>query len=47
MSETNEITIEDVIKKQKSNYRSSNAKLIKKAYDYAGESHGEQCRLSR
>lgn len=46
MSGEKEVTIEDIIKKQKLNYRNSNAKLIRKAYDYAITSHGEQCRMS-
>jgi len=46
MSEDQEITIEDLIKLQKSNHRNSNHKLIKKAYDFAKSRHGEQCRLS-
>ena len=41
-----EVTIEDIIKKQKENYRKSDSKLIKKAYDYAVSKHGNQKRKS-
>ena len=46
MSESNEVTIEDILNKQKENYPNSNTKLIKKAYEYAKEFHGDQCRKS-
>ncbi len=46
MSEINEVTIEDLIKLQKSNYPNANIALIKRAYDYATENHGNQCRKS-
>ena len=41
-----EVTIEDIIKKQKENYRKTDSKLIKKAYDYAVSKHGNQKRKS-
>ena len=41
-----DITIEDVLKRQKSNYSKSNSKLIMKAYEYAKNLHGDQCRHS-
>ncbi len=40
------ITIEDIIKNQKANYSKSNSKLIKKAYDFAKQYHGDQKRKS-
>ena len=40
------ITIEDIIKNQKANYAKSNSKLIKKAYDFAKQYHGDQKRKS-
>ena len=46
MSEVKNLTIEDIIKKQKENYANSDEKLIKKAYDYATEKHGTQLRRS-
>ena len=41
-----EVTIEAIIKKQKENYRKSDSKLIKKAYDFAIAHHGDQRRKS-
>ena len=41
-----EVTIEAIIKKQKENYRKSDSKLIKKAYDFAIAHHGDQKRNS-
>lgn len=41
-----DITIEDILKRQKSNYSKSNSKLIRKAYDYAKKLHGDQLRKS-
>ena len=41
-----EVTIEAIIKKQKENYRKSDSKLIKKAYDFAIAHHGNQRRKS-
>ena len=42
-----DITIEDVIKKQKENYpKNCNEALIRKAYEYAKAAHGDQCRKS-
>lgn len=46
MSELTNVTIEDLIKKQKSNYKNSNIKLIRKAYDYANNNHASQLRMS-
>ena len=46
MSEFNEVTIEDIINKQKENYPNSDTALIRKAYEYATENHGDQCRKS-
>ena len=47
MTEANkEIKIEDVITKMKKNNRKSDAKMILKAYHYAKEKHGTQCRVS-
>ena len=41
-----EVSIEAIIKKQKENYRKSDSKLIKKAYDFAIAHHGDQKRKS-
>ena len=41
-----EVTIDAIIKKQKENYRKSDSKLIKKAYDFAIAHHGDQRRKS-
>ena len=41
-----EISIEDILKHQKSNYSKANLKLIRKAYDFAKEHHGDQLRKS-
>ena len=47
MSEANiDITIEDIIKNQKENYAKSDESLIRKAYEYAKEHHGDQLRKS-
>lgn len=46
MSEFKEMTIEDVIKKQKESNKKSDSKLILRAYNYAVENHGDQCRKS-
>ena len=46
MSENIEVTIEDIINKQKENYPNCNDKLIRKAYEYAKINHGDQCRKS-
>mgnify|MGYP001133531269 CR=1 FL=1 len=46
MSENIEVTIEDIINKQKENYLNCNDKLIRKAYEYAKINHGDQCRKS-
>ena len=41
-----EITIDEVLKKQKENYRNADLDLIKRAYDYAYSHHGDQLRRS-
>ena len=41
-----EITIDDILKNQKSHNSRANLKLIRKAYDYAKELHGDQLRKS-
>ena len=46
MSEFNEVTIEALIELHKKNYPKANIKLIRRAYDYARENHGDQCRKS-
>ena len=46
MSEFNEVTIEDILNKQKENYPNADIALIRRAYEYAKENHGEQCRKS-
>ena len=46
MSEVKEMTIEDVISTTKKNNRKSDSKLIKKAYEFAKEKHGDQLRKS-
>ena len=42
-----EITINDVISKKKEVSRKVDTKLIMKAYNYALDHHGDQCRRSR
>ena len=46
MSEIKEITIEEILKKQKENYPNADTNLIRRAYEYAKENHGDQCRKS-
>ncbi len=46
MSETKPVTIEDIIKKQKENYPNSDVEVIRRAYDFANENHGNQLRKS-
>ena len=46
MSEVKEMTIEDVISNTKKHNRRSDSKLIKKAYEYAKNKHGDQLRKS-
>ncbi len=46
MSETKQITIDDIIEKQKENYANVNEALIRKAYEFAKRNHGEQLRMS-
>ncbi len=45
-SETQEITIQDVINKKKATSKRADTKLITKAYNYAKEKHGDQKRRS-
>ena len=48
MQETNkELTIQDVLSKRKEHSRKVDNKLIMKAYNYALNHHGDQCRRSR
>ena len=42
-----EITIQDIISKRKQHSRRVDTKLIMKAYNYALDHHGDQCRRSR
>ncbi len=46
MSEIKEVTIDDVINKMKKNKGKTDLKLIKRAYDFAKEKHGNQLRKS-
>ena len=46
MSEVKEVTIDDILDKMKKNNRKSDLKLIKRAYDFAKEKHGDQLRKS-
>ena len=46
MSENKEVTIDDIIKRQKEHYKNSNAELILKAYNFAKSHHGDQLRQS-
>ena len=46
MSEVKDATIDDVIDKMKKNNRRNDLKLIKRAYDFAKEKHGNQLRKS-
>ncbi len=46
MSETKEVTIQDVIAKRKAHSRKVDNKLILRAYNYAVKYHGDQCRKS-
>ena len=46
MSEVKEVTIDDVLEKMKKNSRRNDLKLIKRAYDFAKEKHGDQLRKS-
>ena len=46
MTETKEVTIEDIINLMKKNNRRSDSKLIMKAYNYAKKFHGDQLRKS-
>ena len=46
MQETKEITIQDVIQKRKTHSRRVDTKLIMKAYNFAKNEHGDQCRRS-
>lgn len=46
MSEIKDATIDDVLEKMKKNNKKSDLKLIKRAYDFAKEKHGDQLRKS-
>ena len=46
MSENREVTIDDIIKRQKEHYKNSNSELILKAYNFAKSHHGDQLRQS-
>ncbi len=46
MSEVKDVTIDDVLEKMKKNNKKSDLKLIKRAYDFAKEKHGDQLRKS-
>ena len=47
MSETkSNVTIDDIINKQKENYPNCDEALIRRAYKYACDNHGDQCRKS-
>ena len=46
MSEIKDVTIYDVIDKMKKNNRRNDLKIIKRAYDFAKEKHGNQLRKS-
>ncbi len=46
VQEEKEITIQDVINKRKQHTKKVDVKLIKKAFDYADNHHGNQCRRS-
>lgn len=46
MSEVKEVTIDDVLEKMKKNSRRNDLKLIRRAYDFAKEKHGDQLRKS-
>ncbi|MBR2240574.1 MAG: bifunctional (p)ppGpp synthetase/guanosine-3',5'-bis(diphosphate) 3'-pyrophosphohydrolase [Clostridia bacterium] len=46
MSEVKDVTIEDVLEKMKKNNKKSDLKLIRRAYDFAKEKHGDQLRKS-
>lgn len=46
MSDIKDVTIDDVLEKMKKNNKKSDLKLIKRAYDFAKEKHGDQLRKS-
>ena len=46
MTVNEDVTIEDVIKMSKEKNKKVDSKLINKAYEYACEKHGDQCRKS-
>ena len=46
MSEIKQVNIEDIISVVKKNNRKADTKLILKAYNYAKDNHGNQCRKS-
>ena len=46
MSEVKDVSIDDVLDKMKKNNKKSDLKLIRRAYDFAKEKHGDQLRKS-
>ena len=46
MSEVKIVTIDDILEKMKKNSRKNDLKLIKRAYEFAKEKHGDQLRKS-
>ena len=46
MSEIKDVSIDDILDKMKKNNKKSDLKLIKRAYDFAKEKHGDQLRKS-
>ena len=46
MSEVKDVSIDDIIQKMKKNKGKSDLKLIRRAYDFAKEKHGDQLRKS-
>ena len=46
MEEVRDLTIEDILNKERENYPNFDANLVRKAYEYAKENHGDQCRKS-
>ena len=46
MADINEVTIEKIIDRVKLSYSNSDSELIRRAYDYAQNLHGDQCRKS-
>ena len=46
MSEVKDVSIDDILEKMKKNNRKSDLKLIRRAYEFAKEKHGDQLRKS-